>query len=40
MLIADFFIPDPGSRVIKIPDPGSKNVSVLTQNMVTKLPEI
>jgi hypothetical protein len=43
------FIPDPnffhhGSRVKKLPDPGSasasKNLSILTQNIVSKLSEI
>ncbi len=36
--------PDPGSRVKKIPDPGSgcasKNLSILTQKIVSKLSEI
>ncbi len=41
-----FSIPDPGSRVKKIPEPrsgsasASKNVSILTQNIVSKLSEI
>ncbi len=39
-----FSIPDPGYRVEKIPDPGSgtasKNLSILTQKIVSKLLEI
>jgi hypothetical protein len=36
-----FSILEPGSRVIKIPDPGttSKNLSILTQKIVSKLSE-
>jgi hypothetical protein len=44
MFIPDpfFSIPDPGSRVKKIPDPraGLKNLSILTQKVVSKLSEI